>query len=394
MNTEGPMLSEKMGRRRFLKRISSALLGMATVPIWKAGHASEKIEKTPVPEYRTLGKTGLKVTTVSMGVMNCSDPAVLLRAFDLGINFYDTADCYMNGRNEEMVGKAFERKRQKVFIQTKVHVHDEKKMRASVERSLQRLRTDYIDVLVWHDHSKPDEVSDPKLFEFMSKMKKEGKIRFSGFSAHSRMASLLREAAKSNLHDVALVSYNFTHSKSMKEAVALAAQSGIGIVAMKTQSGGYKKEKMGGLNPHQAALKYVLRDQNVSAAVPGVTTIGQIEECAAVMGSPLSKNNLSELEQYQSFLQGRICTLCGGCLGECPYGVLRSDLLRAVMYHDGYENNSLARDSLQRVTSNDLERCSECPSCSVICRRGIDIKAQIKVARQFMVQSTESIVGS
>jgi len=388
------MLSEKMGRRRFLKRISSALLGMATVPIWKAGHASEKIEKTPVPEYRTLGKTGLKVTTVSMGVMNCSDPAVLLRAFDLGINFYDTADCYMNGRNEEMVGKAFERKRQKVFIQTKVHVHDEKKMRASVERSLQRLRTDYIDVLVWHDHSKPDEVSDPKLFEFMSKMKKEGKIRFSGFSAHSRMASLLREAAKSNLHDVALVSYNFTHSKSMKEAVALAAQSGIGIVAMKTQSGGYKKEKMGGLNPHQAALKYVLRDQNVSAAVPGVTTIGQIEECAAVMGSPLSKNNLSELEQYQSFLQGRICTLCGGCLGECPYGVLRSDLLRAVMYHDGYENNSLARDSLQRVTSNDLERCSECPSCSVICRRGIDIKAQIKVARQFMVQRTESIVGS
>jgi len=99
------MLSEKMGRRRFLKRISSALLGIATVPIWKAGHASEKIEKTPVLEYRTLGKTGLKVTTVSMGVMNCSDPAVLLRAFDLGINFYDTADCYMNGRNEEMVGK-------------------------------------------------------------------------------------------------------------------------------------------------------------------------------------------------------------------------------------------------------------------------------------------------
>jgi predicted aldo/keto reductase-like oxidoreductase len=208
------------------------------------------------------------------------------------------------------------------------------------------------------------------------------------------MASLLREAAKSNLHDVALVSYNFTHAKNLKEAVALAAQSGIGIVAMKTQSGGYKKEKMGGLNPHQAALKYVLRDQNVSAAVPGVTTIGQIEECAAVMGSPLSKNNLSELEQYQSFLQGRICTLCGGCLGECPYGVLRSDLLRAVMYHEGYENNSLARDSLQRVTSNDLERCSECPSCSVICLRGIDIKAQIKVARQFMVQSTESIVGS
>ena len=110
MNTEDLMFSEKMGRRRFLKRISSALLGMATVPSWKAGHASEKIEKTPILEYRTLGKTGLKVTAVSMGVMNCSDPAVLLRAFDLGINFYDTADCYMHGRNEEMVGKGFRKK--------------------------------------------------------------------------------------------------------------------------------------------------------------------------------------------------------------------------------------------------------------------------------------------
>jgi hypothetical protein len=106
------------------------------------------------------------------------------------------------------------------------------------------------------------------------------------------MASLLREATKSNFHDVALVSYNFTHSKGLKEAVALAARSGIGIVAMKTQAGGYKKEKMGGLSPHQAALKYVLMDQNVSVAVPGVTTIEQIEKCAAVMGTSLSKKNL------------------------------------------------------------------------------------------------------
>jgi uncharacterized protein len=394
MDREDLMFSEKMGRRKFLKRVSSALLGIATVPIWKASSALEKTEKAPALEYRTLGKTGLKVTAVSMGVMNCSDPAVVLRAFDLGINFYDTADCYMRGHNEEMVGKVFEGKRQKVFIETKVHVHDEKKMRASVERSLRRLRTDYIDVLVWHGHSSPDEVSDPKLFEFMSKMKKEGKVRFTGFSAHSRMAPLLREVAKSSLHDVALVSYNFTRSKDLKEAVALAAQSGIGIVAMKTQSGGYKKEKMGGLSPHQAALKYVLRDQNISAAVPGVTTIEQIEECAAVMGASFSKTNFNELNQYQSFLQGRICTMCGGCLGECPYGVLRSDLLRAVMYHEGYENDSLVRESLQRITREDIERCSECPSCSVVCRRGLDMKAQIKMVQEFIVGSSGSIVRS
>jgi aryl-alcohol dehydrogenase-like predicted oxidoreductase len=388
------MLSKMMGRRKFIKTISSTVLGIVAPNILKMRSSLGKSEKMPNLEYRTLGRTGLKVTTVSMGVMNCSNPAVLQRAFDLGINFYDTADCYMHGRNEEMVGKAFEGKREKVFIQTKVHAHDEKRMRASVERSLRWLRTDYIDVLVWHGHSSPEEVSDLVLHEFMEKMKKEGQTRFTGFSAHSNMASLLREAAKSNYHDVALVSYNFTHSRGLKEAVALAAKSGIGIIAMKTQAGGYKKEKMGSLSPHQAALKYILRDQNVSMAVPGVTTIEQIEECAAVMGTFLSKNDLEELREYQAFLQGRICTMCGGCTGTCPYRVHHQDLLRLVMYHDGYKNDSLIRESLQMIPRQDFQQCSKCPSCSVTCRRGLNIREQIQLAQELIVRSSESIVQS
>ncbi len=373
-----------MGRRRFIKTISSTLLGIAAPNILKVRSTLGKNEKVPNLEYRILGKTGLKVTAVSMGVMNCSDPAVLQRAFDLGINFYDTADCYMSGRNEEMVGKAFQGKREKVFIQTKVHQNEEKKMRASVERSLKRLRTDYIDVLLWHNLDSPEEVSDLKWFDFMEKMKKEGKTRFTGFSAHSHMGNLLREASKSNLHDVALVSYNFTHSKDLKEAVALAVKSGVGIVAMKTQAGGYKKQKMGGLTPHQAALKYVLMDPNVSVTVPGVTTIEQIEECSAVMGSSFSEGDFNKLKQYRSFLQGRICTMCGGCLGECPYGIVPNDLLRVVMYHDGYENDSLVRESLQRTARQNIQQCFNCTSCSVICRRGLDIRAQIR-----RIQSSE-----
>lgn len=375
------MTSGEIGRRKFIKRISSTLLGIAVSPVWKPASSLAKTEKTPPLEYRTLGKTGLKVTTVGMGVMNCSDPAVLARAFDLGINFYDTADCYMWGKNEEMVGKVFQGKRDKVLIQTKVHPNEEKKMRASVERSLRRLRTDYIDVLVWHGHSHAEEVSDKNLHEFMMKMKAEGKVRFTGFSSHTRMASLLEEASKSDFHDVALVSYNFTNSKKMKEAVALAAKSGIGIVAMKTQAGGYHKERMGGLSPHQAALKYVLMDQNVTTAVPGVTTVEQIEECAAVMGTSFSKNDIDELKQYHAFLQGRVCTLCDGCSGECPRDVPYRDLLRAVMYHDGYQNDLLAKKVLSEIGSiQSYGKCSECSSCSVTCRRGLDIRGQIQLA--------------
>ena len=378
------MSSKKIGRRKFIKGASSAVLGLAAAPFWNADLSFADTEKTVTPQYRTLGRTGLKVTAVSMGVMNCSDPAVLRRALDLGINFFDTAHAYMGGRNEEMVGKVLRGKRDKVLIQTKFRFNaTEKENRQSVETSLRRLQTDHVDVLLAHSLKKPDEVSNPALIEFLQKMKKERKTRFTGFSSHTDMASLLREAAKSNLHDVALVSYNFTHANELKEAVASAARSGIGIVAMKTQAGGYKKEDMGGLSPHQAALKFVLRDQHVSNAVPGVTTIEQIEECAAVMGTVLSKKDVDALNEYQSHLQGRICTMCGGCIGECPHGVAHGDLLRAVMYYEGYKNENLAAEVLRTGDAlQKIKQCSECSSCAVTCSRGVNIHAQLQAVHR------------
>jgi len=226
-------------------------------------------------------------------------------------------------------------------------------------------------------------------------MKKEGKARFTGFSSHSDMASLLKEAAKAHFHDVALVSYNFTHSNQLKEAVASAANSGIGVVAMKTQAGGYKAKDMGGLSPHQAALKYVLMDQHVSVAIPGVTTIEQIEECAAVMGTALSNKDLDELRQYQSHLQGRICTMCGGCMGECPHGVAHADLLRVVMYHDGYKNDKLAEEVLRTGDAlQEIKQCWNCSSCAVTCRRGLNIHAQLKAVHRLFALGSNPYGGT
>jgi uncharacterized protein len=373
------MFSRKIGRRTFMKGASSAFLGVAVAPFWGTGPAWAKTQKISNPQYRTLGRTGLKVTAVAMGVMNCSDPSVLYRAYDLGVNFYDTANVYMAGKNEEMVGKVFAGKRDKVLLQTKIRFKPtEEENLAAIETSLRRLQTDYVDILLWHAYQTPEEVSNPQAFEFMQKLKKEGKVRFHGFSSHTNMASLLEEAAKSNMHDVALVSYNFTHSNELKEAVAAAAKSGIGVVAMKTQAGGYKTEKIGALNPHQAALKIVLMDQNVSTAIPGVTTIQQIDECVAVMGAELSANDLGVLDQYDSYLQGRICTMCGGCIGACPYGVAHCDLLRAVMYLDGYQDHRLVQEMFSDSDKlQQIKHCVDCSSCFVRCRRGLDIHAQL-----------------
>ena len=81
------MVKSEMGRRNFIRKMSSAVLGVWAGGLWKARPSLAGTEERPALEYRTLGRTGLKVTTVGMGVMNCSDPAVVLRAFDLGITF-------------------------------------------------------------------------------------------------------------------------------------------------------------------------------------------------------------------------------------------------------------------------------------------------------------------
>jgi aryl-alcohol dehydrogenase-like predicted oxidoreductase len=380
-------MAKKMGRRTFMKGASTAFLGLATAPLLISGPSCAEAEKRAGVEYRTLGKTGLKVTDVGMGVMNCSDPAVLLRAYDLGVNFYDTARRYMGGRNEKFVGKVFRGKRDKVLIQTKVRLtSSEKENRESVEASLKSLRTDYVDVLLVHSLKTPAEVCSPAVTGFLRTMKKEGKARFTGFSSHTNMASLLRAAVKDGCHDVALVSYNFTHSADLKDAIALAAKSGIGVVAMKTQAGGYKAADMAGLSPHQAALKYVLLDRNVSTAIPGVKTIEEIEECVAVMRSGLTKNDSDALQQYDSYLQGRICTMCGGCGGECPHGVNHTDILRVVMYHDGYKNKKLVEETLREKGLLQMSgRCFSCSSCSIVCRRGLDIRGQMEAVKGLLV---------
>ena len=283
-------------------------------------------------------------------------------------------------------GKALRGKRDKVLIQTKVVLEaNDKQNREAVDASLKSLRTDYVDVLLAHNLKTPEEVCSPAVTEFLGAMKKEGKARFTGFSSHTAMAALLNAAAKAGCHDVALVSYNFTHSNDLKEAVASAAKAGIGVVAMKTQAGGYKAADMGGLTPHQAALKYVLMNNNISAAVPGVTTIGQIEECVSVMGTDFSKKDSHALQQYDSYLEGRVCTMCGGCEGECPHGVSHTDLMRVVMYQHGYKDRRLVHEAAREgglLASSHI--CSGCSSCSIACSRGLNIREQMDVVRRVL----------
>ena len=146
-------------------------------------------------EYRTLGRTGLKVSALSFGVMRLAEPAVLFEALDMGINYFDTAHTYQRGNNEKMLGDVLRQYgREKVFIATKIppyykrlgmkRLNDQKSLEAKLEKSLKRLQTDYVDVLFLHNIKDPDWPAHDEMLSFCQKMKETGKARFVGISFH------------------------------------------------------------------------------------------------------------------------------------------------------------------------------------------------------------------
>ena len=128
----------------------------------------------PKLEYRTLGKTGLKVTTVAFGCMVTSDPSVIERAADLGINYFDTARVYQHGNNERMVGAALKRKRNDIFISSKTPSETKQAALNDLDTSLRELGTDHLDI--WYLHAKDDPAKVPdELFEAQQIAKQQGK---------------------------------------------------------------------------------------------------------------------------------------------------------------------------------------------------------------------------
>ena len=206
---------------------------------WKPSEAAvAATTAAPVKlDYKVLGRTGLKVTTVGFGCMITSDPSVIERAADAGINYFDTARGYQHGNNERMVGAALGAKRKQIVLSTKTHAPDKEGMLKHLDESLRELSTDYIDIWYLHGRSSAADIRDD-MIEAQQLAKKQGKIRFAGVSTHSGQKDLLPWMAQKGVFDVVLAAYNFSMDAAMEQAVATAAKAGIGVVGMKVMAGG------------------------------------------------------------------------------------------------------------------------------------------------------------
>ncbi len=380
-------------RREFLKvglaGTTSVLLGWEGLAEAMQIAASEAFV-FPVPVYRTLGRTGLKITIVSFGAMLTPESEVMEIAFDHGVNYVDTARRYMGGRNEETVGRALKGRRDKVYVATKIAPASRSKdaIFKDVETSLRALDTDYVDIIQLHNlTSRDDRIFNPEIRESLVRLKEQGKVRFFGVTSHTNEAEVLNALVddKDRFFDTALVKYNFKSNQETKDAIARAARANIGVIAMKTQAGGYTTDKLGPFSPHQAALKWVLQDKHVTAAIPGMRNISEFREDIAVMGMRFGSLDKLLLKRYGTAVAPHYCHLCGQCEATCPNGVAISTINRCLMYAEAYRSPVLAKSSYNEIPlSLSASACLDCSECVVKCVNGLDIPMKMRMARKLL----------
>lgn len=353
-------------RRDLLKGTIASLL-YSIVPARSSADQPDKLPK------RVLGRTGLEVAVLGYGAMQVSDPAIIRHGLERGINYIDTADCYMGGRNEKVVGKAVTGIRDRVVIATKVHISSELRMRKSVDRSLKSLGVPSIDLVQLHNIRSRDEVVRKDVQIAMKKMQQEGKFRFTAVTTHSNQVEVLKAVMEDGFYDAVLVAVNFRSPDRLYDTIRQAAEAGVGIIAMKTQNGGYSDKDIPELTPHQAALRYVLHKPGIHVAVPGMLSKKMIAENieATIRNADLA--DVFRLEHYQRELAGRSCSFCSSCIDQCRFGVGGLDVARTMMYLEGYRDKRLAMASGRDVFAN-IRLCADCKICTVSCSQNIDIK--------------------
>jgi uncharacterized protein len=335
--------------------------------------------------FRHLGKTGLKASEVGVGAMITKDPSVIEHALDLGINYIDTAARYQGGNNEKMIGNLLGNKRKNVIITTKVHAAEVDKMQETVEQSLSSLKTDHVEFLLLHGLKSAEEVNREDWKELLAKLKKQGKTRFVGVSTHTNMPEVIRAVATSKFYDAVLTTYNFKVNQDVKDAIAEAHKAGIATIAMKIMSGGYSDSGSSKLNPFQAALRWVLDDKNIDTTIPSVTSLEQVDQNFEVMGSKLTFIDRKTLSRYADEIAALHCSSCGSCGHSCVHGVQCTDILRFLMYAEGYREMALARENYSALHADvKASRCISCRKCMVRCAQGLDIQSRMREAHRLL----------
>lgn len=385
-------------RRKFLKStlVAATGTGLASRIFSQSLPVQENNVKEKKFVYRTLGNTGIKIPIVSMGTGNTDNPNLIREALDRGVKLFATSEYYQNGNNEKMLGEVFkDRPRDSFYILTGATGGVELDTRNGLYKPetdpdiylehangcLKRLQVDYVDVFSLGFAARRESVFFEPLVKAMEKFKRQGKTKYLGIATHKFEPEAIRAAADVGIYDVVMTAYNFRKDNitEINEALKYASGKGLGIIAMKTMAGVYwDKEKTKPINT-KAALKWVLRNENIHTTVPDCSSYDQLNQDLAIMSDlKITEEEKQDLKPPSEKLSSGIyCQQCNRCIPQCPENLDIPTIMRSYMYAYGHRNLAHAQNTLCSSGLSSVP-CNTCNDCTVKCQMGFDIRTKIR----------------
>lgn len=329
--------------------------------------------------YRTLGKTGLKISTLGFGGIPIQridaegTKTLMHRMMDAGINYIDTARGYTV--SESYLGYALDGIRDKFILATKSMARTKEAMAADIETSLHNLRTDYIDLYQVHNPNlaQLDQVcGEGGALEALLEAKAAGKIGHIGLTAHA--VAVFEKALELPWVETIMFPYNIVESQG-EELIAKCAEKNIGFIVMKPLAGG-------AIEDATLAIRYVCANPNISVVIPGMADPAELEQnlAAAADSSALTEEELTKIQQVRNDLGTQFCRRCNYC-APCAAGIS----IPSVFLFDGYwARYGLADWAKDRYMTMEKKAsdCIGCGICETRCPYDLPIRQMMKTAAE------------
>lgn len=317
--------------------------------------------------YVTLGKTGITVNKNGFGALPIQrvseEEAVRLlhKAYDNGINFYDTARFYTD--SEKKLGLAFADRRESIYIASKTMAQNVEDFWKDLDVSLENLQTDYLDIYQFHNPAfcpKPGDGSG--LYEAMLEAKEQGKVLHIGITNH-RM-SVAREAIESGLYETLQFPFSYLSSDKELELVKACEEADMGFIAMKALAGGL-------ITNSAAAYAYMLSKENV-LPIWGVQRERELDEFLSYQeNEPVLEGAIKAvIEQDLAELQDEFCRGCGYCM-PCPVDIEINNCARMSLMIRRAPSEAQLTENMQ-AKMKKIENCLHCGKCKAKCPFGLD----------------------
>jgi predicted aldo/keto reductase-like oxidoreductase len=419
-----------LGRRQFFKKTALGLAGAGLAGRRGLAAATGQAGTSPkIKDYRTLGRTGFKVSDISCGFI--MDEGVIRAAYEAGMNYFDTAEEYP-GHHGVLARVIKHMDRKKVFITTKLLVEKDKSKSGFLRRTrkaLEELQTEYVDCLMMHCPETAETLKTEGFHAAMTELKAEGRVKQVGVSQHGTfwfrdpeetMEKILLAAAEDGRFDVFLMAYNFLRRDNAERVLEACRQRNIGVALMKTApiaiyyglksrvealekskkeidplyADGLKRyrEKFEAaqefIRAHNlekpaeirdAAIRFVLGNPNVHTACCPTPTYADLDAYVRLSGSRLNAADQEKLDAYSEGCGALYCRhACGACEPSCPEGVPVNTILRYQHYFSGQGREKEAMRLYAKIPGVRAEACLRCGApCEAACPYGVPVQGML-----------------